>query len=196
MDKMLANIVWSSAGQVADIPIIIIMLIMSLISLIAIMSLMCIIAFYITYVTIISLCLFILNILLILHLFIARFYVCDYPGVEDDDWLLGADKEFTCFEWCSCGSCWNTIKVFIILVIVIIRIMLIVCIMHIIFLNNFLKAKGSYYITYIVYITYIYYTHYTNISIICAGLYRYRNCWSRLAGKACSHCLNFWWIGW
>jgi hypothetical protein len=30
---------------------------------------------------------------LILHLFIARFYVCDYPGVEDDGWLLGADED-------------------------------------------------------------------------------------------------------
>ena len=39
------------------------------------------------------LCLFILHILLILHLFIARFYVCDYPGVEDDDWLLEADED-------------------------------------------------------------------------------------------------------
>ena len=38
------------------------------------------------------LCLFILNILLMLHLFIACFYVCDYPGVEDDNWLLGADE--------------------------------------------------------------------------------------------------------
>ncbi len=74
------------------------MLIMSLISLIAIMSLMCVIAFISLMSLLYHLCLFILNILLILHLFIARFYVCDYPGVEDDDWLLGADEEFTCFE--------------------------------------------------------------------------------------------------
>jgi hypothetical protein len=27
-----------------------------------------------------------------LYLFIARFYVCDYLGVEDDNWLLGAEE--------------------------------------------------------------------------------------------------------
>ncbi len=53
------------------------------------MSLICIIALYHHYIFYASPSL----IVLIHHVVMSRFEIVDYPGLEDDDWLMGAKED-------------------------------------------------------------------------------------------------------